>query len=293
MVVGTEMSSPYVSQMALGDTVVTLIAYMRNWRWQYRSNSVSAEDVREATPEADADGKVRLDFVIAHISTGGHSVVVDPGGVTEDYRVAQPEADFTPGLEAGLSSVGLTLAGVTHVLVTHPHGDHFRGVSQSEHGAALTFPNAKHVVSRLDWEDETPESAMLRAAMAQAAGSGQIEVVEPDLELLPGLTLMHTPGETSGHFCVRVASQGRAFYWLGDLVHHRLELRHLDWVLPWGDSTLAAASRRRVMGEAADTNAIVVWAHAPFPGWGILSRDGEGFGWSTVGVGKVRDPAFD
>jgi glyoxylase-like metal-dependent hydrolase (beta-lactamase superfamily II) len=172
---------------------------------------------------------------------------------------------------------------VTHVLITHAHGDHVAGGSVERDGRRRPrFGRARHLIHRLDWDENParrdPDSTLSRH-LGPVAAAGLLEPVEGEPEVVPGVTLLHAPGESPGHQVVRVASGGERFYFLGDLFHHPCEVEHLDWVSRGRDRAAMERSRRRLIAEAVPAGASLVFSHRPFPGWGrIVARDG-GYGW--------------
>jgi hypothetical protein len=59
-------------------------------------------------------------------------------------------------------------------------------------------------------------------------------------------------------------------------------MEHPDWVSPNRDPVAARRSRERLMAAAANTNALVTYSHAPFPGWGRFSRRDGGYAWTPL-----------
>lgn len=265
----------HVSRLRVGDATVTLVATARGWRFR-PPYMVSDDDlIAAAGPDADANARLTLDYTSVHVALGGRSVVIDPARLTADQRrrYAASGAEITPGLDAA----GIDPEAVTDVVLGHRHLDHFTGALRDEVGACLTYPNARHHAGRADWEGADDELfARLRLALGRT-----VCLTDQDVDIAPGLRLLATPGETPGHLAVRVESRGQVFLWLGDLVHHRLELDRLDWVLANSDRAALERSRRRVLADAAATDAVVLWAHARFPGWGRVSAAPDGrFRWT-------------
>jgi glyoxylase-like metal-dependent hydrolase (beta-lactamase superfamily II) len=110
---------------------------------------------RSAMPEADTEGRVPLGLNIVLIATGSARVVVDPA-----FDTPQPDGDQsgwgsvlerTPGLDDALVAIGWDPAAVTHVVATHPHGDHIGGLTRGHSGRLEPrFPNARHYLGRAD-----------------------------------------------------------------------------------------------------------------------------------------------
>ncbi len=67
----------YVSSRKIGDATVTVICE-GSCLWAPRFDVPEAA-WRRAMPDADADGRIRIAFNLAHIRLGDASVLVDPG----------------------------------------------------------------------------------------------------------------------------------------------------------------------------------------------------------------------
>ena len=138
----------------------------------------------------------------------------------------------SPGLVAALSDLWVTSDDVTHVVITHAHGDHYAGVVAEHDGElAVRYPRARHFIGRADWEDN-PDRALSNSEVSRRLGAvarlGLLDAVAGEHEAAPGVTLLPTPGETAGHLVVRIESEGERLYVLGDLVHHACEVAHPD-----------------------------------------------------------------
>jgi glyoxylase-like metal-dependent hydrolase (beta-lactamase superfamily II) len=271
----------YFDRMSFGDATVTLIASVRGWRFR-PPYTVSDDELQAAAADADASGRLQLDHTSAHIATGDLSIVIDPGRVNDEQRQRYAPAEITPGVDGALAKLGIEPAAVTHVVVTHHHHDHFTGITREEAGRTVTFPNARHLITRLDWEGVGIHDDLMRRHWQPVAEAGLVDLVIGDHELGPGVHLLPLPGETAGHQGLRLESRGEAFYWVGDLIHHDVEVSHLDWALRGALQPAMEQSRRALLEAATDTGAVVAWAHAPFPGWGRVGRDERGFTWTRI-----------
>src|SRR5207302_591296 len=71
------------------------------------------------------------------------------------------------------------------------------------------YPNARYLLGRADWEGNPernhPEPDHI-ARLGAIDHLGKLDLVEGDLEVCPGVTMIHTPGESPGHSIVRVSS---------------------------------------------------------------------------------------
>jgi glyoxylase-like metal-dependent hydrolase (beta-lactamase superfamily II) len=281
----TERSS-YVESRKIGNATVTVIS---DGMLPIPIASVFPADEAEwlrANGEADAQDRLISDQAVILIQTEGATVLIDPAyddpGTEWDSKFAAkwPGLVRSPGMAAGLASLGVRPEEVTHVLITHAHDDHFAGVVVERDGRhEVRFPNARHFIGRRDWEGnprrDQPQHD-LSARLGAVDRAGLLNLVDGTQEIVPGVTMIHAPGESQGHSIVRLDSAGERFYALGDLFHHSCEVGFLDWASPWVDLSAMRPSRERLLAEAVPATATVVFTHEPFPPWGRITRTDEG-----------------
>jgi glyoxylase-like metal-dependent hydrolase (beta-lactamase superfamily II) len=255
--------------------------------------AVPEEAWRQAMPEADDLGRVWLGLNVILIEIGDARIVVDPA---MDDPGTGFERSFTgrstmqirrsPGLAAALDLLDWPTAQVTHALITHAHGDHYGGVMVEHDGQLhIRFPNARHLLGRADWEGNLQRQSRnteLNRRLGAIDQAGLLELVDGPLEVVPGVQLLATPGETPGHIAVRVHSGGNQLFILGDLFHHRCELEHLDWAPPHADALQSEVTRRRVFTDLATSGALAIAPHEAFPGIGCITASGDHFQWESV-----------
>ena len=285
VVVSTE---PFFDTRRIGEASVSVISE-GTLPWAPRLQAPEAE-WRAAVPQADADGVVPLGMNLVLIHAGEAVILVDPGFEDPSGADAEmwPGLVRSPGLHAALQSMDVKPEQVTHVLLTHTHGDHYAGVTVMRKGERVPrYPHARYYVGRADWEQH-PERArtdsMLATQLGTLARLNLLELVDNSREIAPGVTMLAAPGESAGHCIVHLRSGGETFYFLGDLFHLGCEVEHPDWVSPGRDKETMLASRRRVMADAAASRATVVFSHEPFPGWGQIVATENRYRWEPSGV---------
>lgn len=180
-------------------------------------------------------------------------------------------------------SDGARLWEITHVAITHAHGDHVAGGSDLRDGRWVPrYPNARYFIGRADWEGnparEQSDSHLARQ-IGPVADAGLLELVDDEREIAPGITMLHAPGESPGHCIVRVVSEGATFYLLGDLFHHPCEVANQGWVASNHDAPALQASRAALTRDALATDALLMVAHLPFPAFGRLRLTPDGLRW--------------
>lgn len=280
-------ASEYIASRQLGDATITLINEgTLDWAPNY---PVSEAEWRAALPEADAEGRLTLGLHVIHVKLGDASILLDPGCDDPDtewnteFSGRFDNVTRTPGIAAALRHLSIAPEEITHVIITHGHDDHVAGLAVMRDGQRVPrFPNARVYIGRADWADNprrlNPESDLARY-VGPVERAGLLELVDTEREVAPGITIIPTPGETAGHLAVRVDSNGKRFFYTGDLFHHAAEIAHLDWISPRRDRAAMVASRRRVIDESLPSGATCVYTHHPFPGWGHFKAAGGGYRW--------------
>ena len=192
-------------------------------------------------------------------------------------------------LPQALAACGLAPGDVGTVLVTHLHSDHVGGLIGPD--GAVVYPNAEVVMPEAEaahWladgaEGRAPEGAKAGFRRAQALVSAYGDRIRRagEGEVLPGIDAILAPGHTPGHTAYRIQSGGRSLLIWGDVVH----LPAIQFARPEAgvsfdvDGAVAAATRRRILDQAAAERSLVAGMHLDFPALGSIRRDGAGFAW--------------
>jgi len=266
----------------VGEATVTVVSDGA-FRWT-PGFPVSNAEWRRAEPGADAEGRAWFGLNVVLVRIGAARIVVDPAFDAPGSRFERTFAKWaglevvrSPGLDAALALLDWDPVDVTHVVITHPHGDHIGGLARERDGRiAPRFPNARHLLGRADWNDAARDSEF-RRPLAEVARHGLLDLVSGEREIAPGVTLVPAPGETVGHQVVRMESAGETAWVLGDLIHHAGEVAHPDWAPPHVDAAQVRATRLALFPVLARTGALVIVPHSPFPGWGHIVDAGDGF----------------
>ena len=204
-------------------------------------------------------------------------VLVDVGGVRVLIDTGTGQGNLIPAMQ----KLGLGEDTVDRVVISHHHGDHIGGLSD---GTVPSFPNASVHISETELaylqgaEGEGIDRVDTALSILGPVMSSVETYAEGD-ELAPGLTAVAAPGHTPGHMAFVLRSGDAAFLIASDAVPHPVAfVRHPEWLFGFDmadDETVA--TRRRLLGMAADERMPMFASHLPFPGIGRVSRDGGGF----------------
>jgi glyoxylase-like metal-dependent hydrolase (beta-lactamase superfamily II) len=222
-----------------------------------------------------------------HIASPGLSLLVDASVymAEPDSPHAIPGYQLPPDLLAALAEAGVRPEAIDHVAITHIHHDHINGLTrQDDGGFSPCFPNARHFVSQADWEQiqgalQNPESVESHT-LGVLDSAGLLERVGGRRDLSAEVAIIPAPGETAGHQIVRVHSEGRTLYCLGDLYHHPIEVERQEWAAQWADADMTRASRQALVEAALAEDARLIATH--IESIGRLERAGQGVVWATA-----------
>jgi glyoxylase-like metal-dependent hydrolase (beta-lactamase superfamily II) len=181
------------------------------------------------------------------------------------------------GITDALTGAGYTPDQVDVVVLTHMHGDHIGGLSGD---AGATFPNARYVTGRAEFDHwDMSGNEGFEAKVRPLADA--MTFLEPDQDVVGGITSVAAFGHTPGHMGYHVESDGARLMLFADLANHPVwSLARPDWEVRFdADKAVAAESRRRVLGMIATERIPAIGYHMPFPALGFVETHGDGFRW--------------
>ncbi|HLT59220.1 MAG: MBL fold metallo-hydrolase [Limnochordales bacterium] len=175
-----------------------------------------------------------------------------------------------PALEEDLARLGLKPADIDFVVYTHMDWDHTSGGVRRDGGDLRpAFPRARYVVQRAEWVAATNPDRRTRHGYwpenwQPLWAAGQVELVDGDVELVPGVHLHLTGGHTHGHQAVRIEAGDRTVLHLGDLLPTHAHLNPL-WVMAYDNFPLTSvAQKERWLGKAQSQGWWLTFYHDPF-----------------------------
>jgi len=193
-----------------------------------------------------------------------------------------------------LARAGFAPEDIHLVLCTHLHADHVGWNTRLANGAWVpTFPNARYVFSRKDYEffkQQTHEAHNREAyldSVLPVVDAGLADIVESDhcvhRHIEDGIWLEDAAGHSPGSIVVNAQRGGARAVFMGDIVHHPIQLVRPDIAFFADESPAqACATRIRLLGQCADNCAILLPAHFPDPPAGRVLRDGSCFAFQRL-----------
>ena len=224
------------------------------------------------------------------VETGRNVVLADTG--------LGSGSNTSGAILARLEVAGIRPKDVDTVVFTHAHPDHIGGAVDRRNGRSPVpmFPNARYVMAEKEWDFWTGALVDLRGLRVEndvkvgmhATAQGnlmalrhQVELIEGETEIVPGVRAIPAPGHTPGHMALLLASEGRQLLNLGDAAVHPLHLEHPEWQNGFDlEPGVGLATRRALLERAASEEMHVMAFHFPFPSVGrVAARQGGGWEW--------------
>ncbi|HEY8496412.1 MAG TPA: MBL fold metallo-hydrolase [Limnochordales bacterium] len=216
------------------------------------------------------------------VETPAARLLIEAGlgtGLTDKQR-RNFRVEASPALEEDLAALGLTPADIDYVVYTHMDWDHVGGGVRHDAGGEPAFPRARYVIQRAEWEAAVnPDSRTRHGYWPQnwqpLLSAGQVELVDGDVELVPGVHLHLTGGHTHGHQVVRIETGERTVLHLGDLLPTHAHLNPL-WVMAYDNFPLTSVARKeKWLAQAQAGGWWLTFYHDPFVLAGVLDADGQ------------------
>jgi glyoxylase-like metal-dependent hydrolase (beta-lactamase superfamily II) len=216
-----------------------------------------------------------------YVEVGDARVLVDVGS---GNRFMENAGKLMGNLEAA----GIDPYAITHVVISHAHPDHIWGIRDGFNEAII--PDAEYLIGQAEhdyWMQDglvdrvTPEEQqfVLGAVNSIEVDGAEWTLVQDGHEVVPGLTMIDTPGHTPGHMSLRVDSGDQSLIAMGDaMTHAYTNFAHPAWYNGFdSDGEQTVATRKRLLDMCAEDRIAILGYHFPFPGVGHVQRDGDAY----------------
>jgi glyoxylase-like metal-dependent hydrolase (beta-lactamase superfamily II) len=234
---------------------------------------------------ADERNRIPLALRCLLVETPDALVLIDNGAGNKEgdkfttmYGIDNASSD--PGrwptrVEEALAAAGFRADDVDIVIDTHLHFDHAGGNTRREPDGAIvvSFPRARYIVQQGEWDWAHVRNERIQASYLPhnfAPIADRFDLLEGNVEVVPGIQLFRTPGHTPHHQSVLVRSQDETACFLADVIPTSAHLP-LPWIMGYDVEPLVTLESKRALLERARAERwLLVFEHDPVIGWGYL-----------------------
>ncbi|MBU3867009.1 MBL fold metallo-hydrolase [Streptomyces sp. 4503] len=221
----------------------------------------------------------------------GKTILVDTGVGNHKHRPYAPvwgylNTDFL----GNLARAGVRPEDVDVVINTHLHVDHVGWNTRLDGRQWVpTFPNATYLMPERDFEFWNPENEhktvfgrgnqnVFEDSVAPIQEAGKAVLWDGTLDIDANLRLELAPGHTPGSSVLALDSRGDRALFVGDMLHNPVQIADPDTNSCFcEDPAESRATRRRILGRAAEENTLVFPAHLGGHGAAEVRHEGGGF----------------
>jgi glyoxylase-like metal-dependent hydrolase (beta-lactamase superfamily II) len=268
---------------------------------------------------ADESNRIPLALRCLLIEHDAGPVLIDTGIGNKErkkfidiYGVENEGQTGATKLDDALREAGFTASDITYVINTHLHFDHAGGntvfdssqlvlarlnssVRQGGRAAErqdtpipqIAFPNATYVVQEgeLEFGNTTNEriaASYLAPNFRPIAEAGRWQLASGEVDLLPGVRLLPTPGHVPYHQSVMIQSGGETACYLGDLVPTSAHIP-LPWIMGYDlEPLVTLETKRQLLGQAVEEGWRLIFEHDPERAFGRAVRDRKSFAYQPL-----------
>ncbi|MFQ5933727.1 MAG: MBL fold metallo-hydrolase [Dehalococcoidia bacterium] len=238
----------------------------------------------ERKVRADRRNRVQMGLNCLLIQSNGLNILVDTGvGRKEPEKTKDIYGLASGRLQRGLKDHGLVPRDIQMVILSHLHFDHVGGCTRfdSKGNVVCTFPKAKYIAQKADWEEannpnERNTAAYHKDDFEPLLEKGQLELIDGDAEIVPGVLAKVTGGHSKGHQVIIVGNGRRKAAIMGDLVSttHHLPLPYIPAFDLYPMDSLKR--KKELLEQAEKEGWLLIFAHDPEKVAGYLERrDGK------------------
>jgi glyoxylase-like metal-dependent hydrolase (beta-lactamase superfamily II) len=232
--------------------------------------------------KADADNYVTVGLNSIVVRTGQETILIETGiGNKLPDRLIKIFGQPAKLLD-NLSGAGISPEDIDIVINTHLHFDHCGWNTVLQGGkVAPTFPNAKYYAPEGEWQHgrlqlERDAISYMSDNYDPLIKTGQMELLQGDREIVPGVSVKVFPGHTQTMQAVIIKSGGQTACYISDLIPTSA---HID--LTWGMAfdlfpLLTIENRKRYYAQSIPEKWLTMFTHDPQVPWAYIEKDERG-----------------
>jgi glyoxylase-like metal-dependent hydrolase (beta-lactamase superfamily II) len=193
-------------RVQVGELTVTLLDGGHLWLDGGAMFGIIPKPMWSKLTESDERNRIPLAMTCLLLQSGGKRVLIETGaGVASKY--SEKEQGFfrfaSHWILDSLQAAGVDRESIDYVIPTHLHFDHAGGgtMPDGRGGYMPTFPRARYIVQRGEWEDAVGGHAVMSATyrpenLGPLEAAGVLSLIDGEAEIVPGVRVVPMPGHT-------------------------------------------------------------------------------------------------
>ena len=202
----------------------------------------------------------------------------------ENRGALNAEGVARTNLEDAIAAAGHRVSDVKLVINTHLHFDHAGGDTfiDSAGEVRASFPSARYVVQKGEhhWAMHTNErtaASYFGRNWEPIREAGRFDLIEGEREIVPGISVILTPGHVPFHQSVLIDGGGEIACFLGDVCPTSAHLP-LPWIMGYDVEPLRTLESKRALLKRAESEKwLLVFEHDASVAWGRTKHDGKAY----------------
>lgn len=172
-------------------------------------------------------------------------------------------------LKDELNKLDYKLEDITHVILTHLHFDHVGGATTKyENKIIPTFPNAKYIISKSNWDAAINPNPKDRASYLSdnflpIKENNQLHLVDDNQYLFEDIQTISVYGHTTGQQLIKLNHGNDSLVFCADLIPLKSHLK-IPWIMGYDLNAMKTIDEKTLfLNEAAKRNWILFFYHDP------------------------------
>jgi glyoxylase-like metal-dependent hydrolase (beta-lactamase superfamily II) len=198
----------------------------------------------------------------------GKNILIEAGignGKFDDKQKRNYGVHEESEIQKSLEALGLSTDDIDIVLMTHMHFDHACGLTKYENSELVsTFPNASIYTSEVEWNEmRNPNIRSGNTYWKQNWESiqHQVKTFKEEIEILPGIKMIHTGGHSDGHSIITLNLNGEKLIHMADIMPTHAHRNPL-WVLAYDDYPMTSIyAKEKWINKAIDEDSWFIFYH--------------------------------
>jgi glyoxylase-like metal-dependent hydrolase (beta-lactamase superfamily II) len=213
------------------------------------------------------------------VRTGKLNVLIDTGIGNKLPEKQKRIWEVQEKLLENLHETGVAPEDIDIVINSHLHFDHCGWNTVHRDGRAVaTFPKAKYYAPEGEWRHgqlqlERDRVSYISDNYNPLIDSGQMQLLNGQVEITPGISVVPTPGHTRNMNAVMIQSGGKTACYISDLIPTSWHLEP-TWVLAYDLFPLETIENKKKYYERAIPEQwLTIFTHDPDVPWTYLNRE--------------------